>query len=174
VRESSADLEEACELGDLEGVGGEEDLRHEGDGGAAADVRATVVVDADAGRLGQVADAAAVEVLDHQQQRLVPDLHIVADQLPGLDHPTRAFAAGREEVAQEGAERAEHAPVHAQLGRAGRRDDARVREESEVFGAAECVGEVVREAAQRAHVRQVLHGGAVGVRGRYGGHLAVR
>jgi hypothetical protein len=37
-----ADLEEAGELDDLEGARGEEDLRHEGDGGVAADVRAAV------------------------------------------------------------------------------------------------------------------------------------
>jgi hypothetical protein len=141
-------------------------------------VRASVVVDAGAGRLGQVSDAAAVEVLDHQQQRLVADLDLVSEHLPQLHRLIPApLGAAREEVAEEGAARAEHAPVHAQLGRAGRRDDARVGEEAEVVGAEERGSQVVGEAAQGLHVRGVLaralHGDAVGVGGREGGDLAV-
>jgi hypothetical protein len=180
-RDMGADLEEAGELGDLEGGGGEEDLRHEGDGGAAADVRAAALVDAEARRLGQGADAAAVEVLEHQLQRLVADLHLLAEQLPELDLVlvlplAGARGAAREEVAQEGAARAEHAAVHADVRRAGNRD-ARVGEEGEVVGGAERGGEVVGEAAERLQVgvRRVgaVDGEAVGVGERESGDLAV-
>ena len=181
--EMDADLEEAGELCHLEGGGREEDLRHEGDGGAAADVRAAALVDAEARRLGQGADAAAVEVLEHQLQRLVADLHLLAEQLPELDLVlvlvlplAGACGAAREEIAQEGAARAEHAAVHAEVGRSWHRD-ARVGEEGEVVGAAERGGEVVGEAAERLQVgvRRVgaVDGEAVGVGERDGGDLAV-
>lgn len=183
-----ADLEEIGELGDVEGGRGEEDLRHEGDGGAAADVRAGVFVDAEAGRLGQGGDAAAVEVVEHQPQRVVPDLDLVSEEIPELHlaHVTvlvllllaGAGGAARKGVAQEGAARAEHAAVHAEVGRAGNRD-ARVGEEGEVVWGAERRREVVGEAAERLQVgvRRVscgaLDGGAVGVGERESRELAV-
>lgn len=187
-----ADLEEAGELGDLEGGCREEDLRHEGDGRAAADVRAAALVDAEARRLGQGADAAAVKVLDYQQQRLVSDLHLVSEQLPELHLvllllilllllPLLLGGAGvrgaaGEEVAEEGAAGAEDAAVDADVGRAGNRY-ARVGEEGEVVGGAERGGEVVGEAAERLQVgvRRVgaVDGEAVRVGERDGGDLAV-
>lgn len=186
--EMDADLEEAGELGDLEGGGGEEDLRHEGDGGAAAHVRAAALVDAETRRLGQGADAAAVEVLEHQPQRLVADLHLLAEKLSELDlvlvfvldlllAGAGCRGSAREEVAQEGAARAEHAAVHAEVGRTGHRD-ARVGEEGEVFGGPERGGEVVGQAAERLQVGVRRVGAvdgdaAVGVGERDGGDLAV-
>lgn len=150
----------------------------------APDVGA-VLVDAEARRLGQVADAAAVEVVEHQPQRLVPDLHLLAaaaaEELPELQPLAAILAAAacggggaaREDAAQEGAPRGEHAAVHPQVAAAARDGDARVGEEREVLGRAERRGEVVGEAAERLHVGvrvgvPLLHGRAVRVGERVG------